>query len=132
MQVPRSMDAGVFSRSSRPAPLSIIGLLLGLVVILIISQIIIFLSQISCFYPKRLESCDDFELTTQLTSCRSDAEYVYHDIPVNRKRTLTPLPNNFNNFIVHTVIPSFEKQRLTSYQFAVVVLTIVIHQCHEK
>ena len=39
-----------------------------------------------------------------------------------QKRTLTPLPNNFHNFITATIIPSFEKQHLTRYQFAVLVL----------
>ena len=76
------------------------------------------------------EAFDDFELAAQPATKESVPPYfsyrpnvhLCHDIPVNRKRTLTPLPNNFHNFIIGTVIPSFEKQRLTGYQFAVVVL----------
>ena len=71
-----------------------------------------------------------FELATRPASKESVPPYcsyrpnvhVCHDIPVNRKRTLTPLPNNFHNFITATIIPSFEKQRLIGYQFAVLVL----------
>ena len=117
MQVPRSMDAGVLGHSSRLALFFREIFLLLLMYVLIIS----FIPQL-IFCLKRLESCDDFEPTTQLTSCRSDAEYVYRDHSTFKKRTLTPLPKNFNNFIGRTVIPSFEKQRLTGYQFAVVIL----------
>ena len=117
MQVPRSMDAGVLGHSSRPA-LSLRGIFL---VLLMYVLIFFFIPQLN-FCLKRLESCDDFEPTTQLISCRSDAEYVYRDHSTFKKRTLTPLPKNFNNFIGRTVIPSFEKQRLTGYQFAVVIL----------
>ena len=52
--------------------------------------------------------------------------YVCRDPPVsniNQKRTLSPLPNNFDNFIIDAVVPSFKKQRSTGrYQFAVVIL----------
>ena len=76
------------------------------------------------------EAFDDFELATQPASKESVQPYcsyrpnvhVCHEISVNRKRTLTPLPNNFHNFITAIIIPSFEKQRLIDYQFAVLVL----------
>ena len=80
--------------------------------------------------PDSVESCDDFELATQPASKETVPLYssyrpnvhVCHDIPANRKRMLTSLPNNFHNFITTIIIPSFEKQRLTGYQFSAVVL----------
>ena len=68
-------------------------------------------------YQVSLESCDGCCLTIHLVYKKS----VGRDLPVLQKRTLTSLPNNFHNFITATVIPSFEKQRLIGYQFAVVV-----------
>ena len=59
-------------------------------------------------YQVSLESCDGCCLTIHIVSKKS----VGHDLPVLQKRTLTPLPNNFHNFITATIIPSFEKQRL--------------------
>ena len=92
---------------------------------------------------------DDCESTTQLTSCRSDTDLVSysdvvekgeslvwpgyaakvdsieHELPVvnfNQKRAILPLPRNFSKFIIDTIVPLFNKQRLTANQFAVVVL----------
>ena len=92
---------------------------------------------------------DDFELTTHLTSQRSDADLasypddvekggsvmwpgymakvdsIEHDLPVvnfNQKRAILPLPKNFSKFIIDTIVPFFNKQRLVANQFAVVVL----------
>ena len=39
-----------------------------------------------------------------------------------KERQVTHLPRNFRNFIVQKIIPYFIDQRLTAYQFAVVVL----------
>ena len=44
---------------------------------------------------------------------------------VNRKsedRPLIPIPDSFHHFITKSVIPSFNQQRLTDYQFAVLLL----------
>ena len=68
-------------------------------------------------YQVSLESCDGCCLTIHIVSKKN----VGHDLPVLQERTLTSLPSNFHNFITTTIIPSFEKQRLTRYQFAVVV-----------
>ena len=92
------------------------------------------------YYPvnhRSLESYDDFESTTQPTSHRSDGESfmrpgyaakldsIEHEIPVfniNQKRAILPLPRNFSKFIIDTIVPFFNKQRLVANQFAVVVL----------
>ena len=119
------MDAGV-----------VLGLSLTVYGIIIAAMfLVVLIALLLCCYnfgthrisPK---ACDDFELATQPESKESTPPYfsyrpnvhVCHDIPVNRRRMLTPLPNSFHNFIIGIIIPFFEKQRLTGYQFAVVVL----------
>ena len=42
--------------------------------------------------------------------------------PVSEGRQLIPLPDNFHDFIINSVIPSFNKQRLSDFQFAVLLL----------
>ena len=69
-------------------------------------------------YQVSLEFCDGCCCTIQIVSKRR----VSCDRPVLQERKPSSLPNNFHNFITAIIIPSFEKQRLTSYQFAVVVL----------
>ena len=69
-------------------------------------------------YQVSLESCDGCCCTIQIASKRR----VSCDRPVLQERKPSSLPNNFHNFITAIIIPSFEKQRLTRYQFAVVVL----------
>ena len=86
---------------------------------------------------RSLESYDDSESTTQPTSHRSGGESIMwpgysaevdsfeHEIPVvnfNQKRAILPLPRNFSNFIIDTIVPLFKEQRLAANQFAVVVL----------
>ena len=123
------MDAGVGLGLSPTA--------YGLIVAMMFLLVLIVLLLLCCYNfgtyrisPDSVESCDDFELATQPASKETVPLYpsykptvhVCHNISVNRKRTLTPLPNNFHNFITTIIIPSFEKQRLTGYQFSGVVL----------
>lgn len=92
------------------------------------------------------EFCDGFELAQPRSKervppslystpysdsrpCRIDSDrHIRHTrstVPVfyiNQERSLTPLPDNFHSFIVNTVIPSFNDQRTTAFQFAVVLL----------
>ena len=125
------MDAGVGLGLSPTA----YGLIVAVMFLLVLTVLLLLCCyNFGTYYhrtsPDSVESCDDFELATQPASKETVPLYssyrpnvqVCHDIPVNRKRMLTSLPNNFHNFITTIIIPSFEKQRLTGYQFSAVVL----------
>ena len=116
------MDAGVVLGLS----LTIYGIIIAAMFLVVLIVLLLCCYNFGTYHISP-EAFDDFELAIQPASKELDFSYrpsvhVCHDIPVNRKRTLTSLPNNFHNFITATVIPFFEKQRLIGYQFAVVVL----------
>ena len=52
----------------------------------------------------------------QISSVKTDGPDSY------KERQVTRLPCNFHDFIVQKIVPCFNDQRLTAYQFAVVVL----------
>ena len=101
---------------------------LGILVAAVVLALIIVFLVCCCYYwccrnlrrhyQVSLESCDGCCCTIQMVSKRR----VSCDRPVLQERKPSSLPNNFHNFITAIIIPSFEKQRLTRYQFAVVVL----------
>ena len=51
-----------------------------------------------------------------LVECDGPEDYL------NQERSVTQLPQQFHDFAVQKIIPSFNSQRLVSYQFAVVLL----------
>ena len=124
-------------------PLPVLGTIVGGVVLALIVFLVCCCCCYCCFcknsgrhYQVSVESCDCCFTTHKASSVPSyyysrissddSTGYVCRDPPVsniNQKRTLSPLPNNFDNFITDTVVPSFKKQRSTGrYQFAVVIL----------
>ena len=120
------MDAGVVLGLS----LTVYGIIIAAMFLVVLIALLLCCYNFGTHYRTSPKACDDFELATQPESKESTPPYlsyrpnvhVCHGIPVNRRRMLTPLPNSFHNFIIGIIIPSFEKQRLTGYQFAVVVL----------
>ena len=87
-----------------------------------------------------VESTDDFELTQthvednaalysgqETGNCddpSSGNDYVNSDVSpfFKQDRPVIPLPDNFHHFITTSIIPSFNKQRSSGYQFAVLLL----------
>ena len=124
-------------------PLPVLGTIVGGVVLALIVFLVCCCCCYCCFcknsgrhYQVSVESCDCCFTTHKASSVPSyyysrissddSTGYVCRDPPVSnidQKRTLSPLPNNFDNFITDMVVPSFKKQRSTGrYQFAVVIL----------
>ena len=122
-------------------PLPVLGTIVGgvalaLIVFLVCCCYCCFCKNSGRHYQVSVESCDCCFTAHKASSVppyyysriSSDDStgYVCRDPPVSnidQKRTLSPLPNNFDNFITDTVVPSFKKQRSTGrYQFAVVIL----------
>ena len=59
-----------------------------------------------------------------LSSLKNILKKVQRFITDNKSedRSLIPIPDNFHDFIINSVIPSFNKQRLSDFQFAVLLL----------
>ena len=79
----------------------------------------------SISYSHSTEPCDTElgQLSSSLSSLSQDYRPVESDGPEDYKeRPVVHLPYQLHNFVVQKIIPYFNDQRLTAYQFAVVVL----------